>query len=164
MGSVALTFKTYSSNHRSVCTHEAFIVCHSIKNVCHFLTEHRWPKEEHFRYKAYTYSLYIHSLSVVPLKMYIQAICTGFVTKVFLLWSSVFCKEVFLEIAWDPCCHCHHGVRKLCYGLLQIGESCHMKPWTAASGRLQHTWSAEQIQILSSNRSLIITCTLMQSA
>ena len=89
-----------------------------------------------------------HLLPAIPLKMYIYI---GFVTKVFLLWSSVFCKEVFLEIAWDPCCHCHHGVRKLCYGLLQIGESCHMKPWTAASSgeyvsqfcRLKHTWSAK---------------------
>ena len=113
-----------------------------------------------------------HLLPAIPLKMYIyiQAICIGFVMKVFLLWSSVFCKEVFLEIAWDPCSHCHHGVRKLCYGLLQIGESCHMKPCVSSSGeyvsqccRLKHTWSAKQIQILSSKHSLIVTCMLMQS-
>ena len=96
IGSVALTFKIYSSNYLSVCAHGTFIVCHSIKNI--------------------------------------QAVCIGFVTKVLNLWSSVLCKEVFLEIAWDLSCHCHHGVRKSCYGLLQVAESCHRKTWTAASG------------------------------
>ena len=77
-----------------------------------------------------------HLLPAIPLKMYIyiQAICIGFVTKVLILWSSVLCKKVFLEIAWDLSCHCHHGVRKPCYGLLQVGEFCHRKTWTAASG------------------------------
>ena len=52
-----------------------------------------------------------HLLPAIPLKMYIyiQAICIGFVMKVFLLWSSVFCKEVadiFNGMADNECLMC----------------------------------------------------------
>jgi len=79
--------------------------------------------------------------------MYIQAICIGFVTKVFLLWSSVFCKEVadiFNGMADNECLMCTDRTVVAAICLKGQGHRPHFSCYILSFDAAQPAWSVLQ--------------------